>query len=289
MRLKLLTVLLLSLASCVKLNDIAFYNEELTAYQLDDYTTDLDFILDNSYDVENIHELSLSSQSVSISAIYIGSLDSINLDTIILYSHGQSKHIDHYWQRAKLLANCGGKERFGVLIYDYQGFGKSEGEPSEQGMNNDIRAAMDWLLDNGASPQNIISYGFSLGSAPATDICAFGNNGNFPSKLILESPFASTDFLAHESTLIQVSASYITELEFDNTEKIKNVNQPLMWMHGVDDDYVAISNGEAIIENYVGEELDIYRVEGAEHGKNGVPQTMGFSYYLERVEEFITQ
>ena len=65
---------------------------------------------------------------------------------------------------------------------------------------------------------------------------AFGKDGDYTNKLILESPFASTDLLAQESTLIEVSASYITELEFDNSEKIKQVSQPFMWLHGTEDD-----------------------------------------------------
>ena len=195
--------------------------------------------------------------------------------------------MDHYWQRAKLLANCGGKERYGVLMFDYRGYGKSEGTPTEQGMYEDVRAAYQWLLNEGASSQRIIIYGFSLGSAPATDLAAYGMSNEFPIKLILESPFASTDFIAQESTLIEVSASYITDLEFDNAEKIKLVDQPLMWMHGIEDDYVAITNGEAIISNYSGVDSTYVRVEGANHGQDGVPQTMGYQNYLNAVQEFI--
>jgi fermentation-respiration switch protein FrsA (DUF1100 family) len=84
-----------------------------------------------------------------------------------------------------------------------------------------------------------------------------------------------------------VSASYITDLEFDNAEKIKLVDQPLMWMHGIEDDYVAITNGEAIISNYSGVDSTYIRVEGANHGQDGIPQTMGYQNYLNAVQEFI--
>ena len=280
-------IIAFGLTGCIKLNDIAFYNEAITDYLLDDYNIDLDFKLDSTYNVQNIHEFSVNSNGFDIAAIYIGELSDIDTDTIILYCHGQTRHIDHYWQRAKLLANCGAKERYGVLMFDYRGYGMSEGVPTEQGMYEDVRAAYQWLLNEGAPSQRIIIYGFSLGSAPATDLAAYGMNNEFPVKLILESPFASTDFIAQESTLIEVSASYITELEFDNTEKIKSVNQPLMWMHGIEDDYVAITNGEAIIANYSGADSTYLRVEGANHGKDGVPQTMGYQNYLNTVQEFI--
>ena len=287
MRYIVFLIIVFGLTACIKLNDIAFYNETITDYLLDDYNTDLDFKLDSTYNVQNIHEFSVNSNGFDIAAIYIGELSDIDTDTIILYCHGQTRHMDHYWQRAKLLANCGGKERYGVLMFDYRGYGKSEGTPTEQGMYEDVRAAYQWLLNEGAPSQRIIIYGFSLGSAPATDLAAYGMNNEFPVKLILESPFASTDFIAQESTLIEVSASYITELEFDNAEKIKSVNQPLMWMHGIEDDYVAITNGEAIIANYSGADSTYLRVEGANHGQDGVPQTMGYQNYLNTVQEFI--
>ena len=126
--------LILSLFGCIKLNDIAFYNEPLTEYKLDDYNFELDFRLDSAYSVQNIHEVSFSSGDYSTAVIYIGDISDIQNDTSILYSHGQTRHIDHYWQRVKLYANCGGKERFGVLIYDYRGYGKSEDVPTEEGM-----------------------------------------------------------------------------------------------------------------------------------------------------------
>lgn len=275
------------LSSCMKLDDIAFYNEVIEEYTLDDFNENIDFRLDSSYHVQNVHELSLQSDEFSISALYIGDLSDVDTDTIILYCHGQSLHMDYYWQRAKLLANCGGNERFGVLMFDYRGYGLSEGQPTEEGMYKDVRAAFNWLLNQGAKSDKIIVYGFSLGSAPATDLIAFGEDGVYPSKLILESPFASTDFIAQESTIIDVSASFITTLKFDNAEKIKNVNQSFMWMHGTDDDYVAITNGEAIIANYPGNDSAYYRVQGANHGKDGVPQTLGYEYYLSIIESFI--
>ena len=287
MRYIVFLIIVFGLTGCIKLNDIAFYNEAITDYLLDDYNTDLDFKLDSTYNVQNIHEFSVNSNGFDIAAIYIGELSDIDTDTIILYCHGQTRHMDHYWQRAKLLANCGGKERYGVLMFDYRGYGKSEGTPTEQGMYEDVRAAYQWLLNEGASSQRIIIYGFSLGSAPATDLAAYGMSNEFPIKLILESPFASTDFIAQESTLIEVSASYITDLEFDNAEKIKLVDKPLMWMHGIEDDYVAITNGEAIISNYSGVDSTYVRVEGANHGQDGVPQTMGYQNYLNAVQEFI--
>ena len=116
----LLFSILIVFVSCMKLDDIAFYNEPLLEYQLDDYDVELDFKLDSSFDVDDIHQFSLESDDFYISALYIGNVGQIDEDTIILYCHGQSLHMDHYWQRAKLLANCGSNQRFGILMFDYR-------------------------------------------------------------------------------------------------------------------------------------------------------------------------
>ena len=72
--------------------------------------------------------------------------------------------MDYYWQRAKLLANCG--NAFGVLMFDYRGYGLSEGSPTEEGLYEDVRAAYKWLIDQNVSAENIIAYGFSLAQLP---------------------------------------------------------------------------------------------------------------------------
>ena len=285
--------IILIISGCIKLNDLAFINKDLIEYKLDNYdptpNDSLDFILDNSYQVSDIYQFTLNSGGYNIAAIYIGDTSTLASDTIILYCHGQSLHMDYYWQRAKLLANCGGNGRFGVLMFDYRGYGLSEGSPTEEGLYEDVRAAYKWLLDQNVLAQNIIAYGFSLGSAPATDLIAYGYQDSKPAKLILESPFASTDFITQESTLIEVSASYITTLKFDNAEKIKTVYEAFMWMHGIEDDYVAITNGELVAANYPGSDSTFIRVSGAKHGKDGVPQTMGYQHYLQSIEKFIIQ
>ena len=69
-----------------------------------------------------------------IHAVYLGNIADIATDTIILYCHGNRDHLDFYWPRIKLLANVGGKNRYGVLAMDYRGFGLSEGPATEEGM-----------------------------------------------------------------------------------------------------------------------------------------------------------
>lgn len=219
-----------------------------------------------------------------IYGVYIGDVNTIATDTIILYLHGQSKHMDHYFDRASLLANLGGKYNYSIFMIDYRGYGMSEGESSEHGLYEDTDAAIDWLKSRGASGDRTFVYGYSLGAIPAIDRAAYREDFQF-SKLIIESPLASVQHLVQNSTLINVDAGYVTTLEFDNAEKIKDVTAPLMWIHGEEDKYISIDNGELIYNNHGGTSKSKIRVEDGAH--TDLPAVIGYADYLQQVLSFI--
>ncbi len=293
----LFTLLSVFLGSCLQLDDLAFPRDNsITTYLFDSYTGDSELVLPASYDVPQnmINLITLSSQGpdetspTKIYAVYIGDTSNIATDSIIVYCHGQSNHMDYYWTRAKLLASTGGKNHYGVIMMDYRGYGLSEGTPTEAGLSYDVEAGLDWLKAHASDPANVIMYGFSLGCIPAintvADYTAFK-----PSKLILESPLASVDNLTEESAIINVSGSFVVTLKFNNAEKIKQVQQAFCWFHGEKDDYVKISNGELVYKNYQGIYKEAHRIPGAYHGHHGVPETMGLENYLDTVYQFITR
>ena len=164
--------LLLFNLSCARLDDVPFINEPLEEYKFDDYEEDPEFqIPEGEYtvDMNLVTEITLQSkgenedEATEIAAIYIGDLTKINQDSIIVYCHGQSYHMDVYWPRVKLIANCGGKHRYGVLEMDYRGFGKSMGEPTEQGMIEDVIACFRWLKNQGANNNRVFLELFDVG------------------------------------------------------------------------------------------------------------------------------
>lgn len=289
-----ISIILLS-TSCLRLDDMLYNESSLDFYKLDDYDGEVDFRLDENYSIPDslIHLFTLKSQTetetspTKIYAIYIGDTNLIAIDTIIMYCHGNRDHMDFYWQREKLLANIGEKNRFGVLMLDYRGFGMSEGKSTEKGLYADVDAGLAWLKNNGLTNDRLIIYGFSLGSAPATELTAHPRSLT-PSKLILESPFASAAVMVQDGSILEIPPSYFTNLEIDNAEEIKLVNQPFLWFHGLDDDFLNIeTHGEIIFKNYHGTKKVAVRVSGANHG--GVPQTYGFIPYCKKIEDFITE
>jgi fermentation-respiration switch protein FrsA (DUF1100 family) len=287
-------LLLVVLSSCLRL-DSNLYNleDKITEYKLDGNAGLQDFVLDASYAVQDSmkHLFTLDSKgsgddkSYKIYALYIGEIEKIKTDTVILYCHGNKWHMDFYWQRAKLLAHTGGKHRYGVMMMDYRGYGLSEGNPTEEGLFADVDACMAWLKSKGMNNSRLVIYGFSMGSAPATKLCASPRSLT-PNKLLLEAPFASADVLAADGAGLNVPGSYVTNLKLNNGELIKEVKQDFFWIHGTVDNFLNMkTHGEIIYKNHGGNYKEAHRIEGADHGT--VPATYGFKDYLASIEAFM--
>jgi pimeloyl-ACP methyl ester carboxylesterase len=294
MRAILIIAIVFIFSSCLRLDD-NLYNltDKITEYKLDNYTGENDFVLDNSYQIPDslVHLFTLSSKASSesvattISAIYIGSLSKIKTDTVIMYCHGNKWHMDFYWQRAKLLAHVSGKNKYGVLMIDYRGYGLSEGKPTEDGLYADVDAALQWLKLNGLSNSRLMIYGFSMGTAPACELTSKPRSMN-PSKIILEAPFASADVMANDGSSLNMPGSFFTNLKIDNAEEIKTISQPFFWIHGTNDNFLNIkTHGEVVYKNYKGLYQEAHRIDGADHGE--IPLKMGFVNYLNTLSTFI--
>ncbi len=278
-----------------RLDDNLFDPTKLKSYSLNNYTGDVDFKLDASYQIPDslISTFMLASQAgdetspTKIYAVYIGDMNRIATDTVIMYCHGNKESMDFYWPRAQLLANANGKNHYGVLMIDYRGYGMSEGKPTESGLYADADAALQWLKVHGLTNDRLMMYGFSMGSAPATKLTAEPRSMT-PAKLILEAPFASAQVLVQDATGLALPSSFVTDLQINNAEEIKSVQQPFCWLHGIDDDYLNIATtGELVYANYKGTYKEAHRIANAGH--SNVPNTMGFQNYLQVVGGFITR
>lgn len=296
MKKSILTLLVLALLiSCRKrLDDFLFNNDNsITEYLLDDYTGETTLTVGGEYHVEDsmIHfiqfPISDNGTTLKISAIYVGNLSEIASDTVILYCHGTAKHNDFYWPRQKLYASLGSKHRFGVLMVDYAGYGISEGKATEANMYASVNGALGWLKNQGLTNDRLILFGFSLGTAPTCEVA--GNTANFamaPSKIILEAPFASSEVMVQDASLLALPASYFVNVQIDNAEEIKKVNVPLLWIHGEADSFLSIhTHGEVVFNNYQGSAKTAVRVPGGNH--EDTPFVMGYSNYLAAILHFI--
>jgi pimeloyl-ACP methyl ester carboxylesterase len=288
-------IIIVCLTGCLRLDNNLFNANanKISKYELNNYKGEVDFTLDPSYNIPSnlISLFTLNSKGVDetaptkIYAVYIGDTTRISTDTVIMYCHGNKDHLDFYWPRAQLLANTNGKNRYGVLMIDYRGYGLSEGKPSESALFTDVDAGLQWLKAKGLKEERLIMYGFSMGSVPATKLTAEPRSIT-PSKLILEAAIASAEAMVQDASALALPGSFFTDLKINNAELIKNVKQPFMWIHGVEDDFLNIkTQGEVVFNNYNGTSKEAHKIAGAGH--SNVPVFFPFAQYCQAAGTFI--
>lgn len=142
----------------------------------------------------------------------------------LLFCHGQMGNLSWRGFLMKRLQRLG----MSILIFDYPGFGKSEGDPSEQGCYDAADAAYDWLVEEKKIPaERIVIMGKSLGSGPATDLASRRPNH----ALVLAMGFTSTpDVALHLMPF--VPAQWLMRNRFDNLSKIGRCRGAVFVTHG---------------------------------------------------------
>lgn len=270
---------------CLSLDSFLFHEESIKEYKMYDYTGEmecsdaLDFLDNNGYQRLVTKEVSFKSGNETIYGI-LASNDSIISpnDTIILYFHGTSDHIDYVWPRVALLGATG----YSVFAIDYKGYGKSEGEPTENGLNEDGFSALAFLRDS-MNMSNIIVYAYSLGTLVGGAVAEEDTN---LIQLIFETPIGSVETLAEDASYLNIPGSYVTTFTGNNIKRIENVKIPFFWMHGDKDETLHMkSNGEPIWNNYNGEKGYCIIVKNAGH--TNIPKVIGYERYINVMKDFI--
>jgi fermentation-respiration switch protein FrsA (DUF1100 family) len=129
------------------------------------------------------------------------------------------------------------------LIIAWRGFSGNSGKPTEKGLYNDAKSALIWLKKLGLTEKDIVIYGESLGTGVATEIA---QNSNFAG-LVLETPFTSM-IDAAKNFYPYIPVSLLLKDKYDNQNKIKNINIPVLVMHGEVDQIVPFWMGKRIFE-----------------------------------------
>ena len=176
---------------------------------------------------------------------------------VLLFAHGNGGNVTHRFDIVKQL-----HDRLGVsvMIFDYRGYGRSEGSPDEAGILADARAARAWLAQRAAVPESqIVLMGESLGGGVAVDLAARdGARG-----LILDSTFSSLpDVAAIHYPWAPVKLLMRTRL--DSRAKIPDYHGPLLQSHGSADTIIPIELGRRLFEA-ANEPKQFVVIPGADH------------------------
>ena len=104
-----------------------------------------------------------------------------------------------------------------MLIYDYPGYGRSDGEPSERGIFDAAQAALE-TLDAQPEVQRVWLYGYSLGGAPTFELAARSERGEAPrvEGVMTEAAWCSAEDLLQDGALVNVPGHFGTRLVMDS-------------------------------------------------------------------------
>ncbi len=201
----------------------------------------------------------ITEDNVKIHAWYLPAPEQNNKPkTVVLFSHGNAGNV-RGWSS---LAGEEMRKRFNVsvLVYDYRGYGKSEGWPSVPGILKDGRAARDWLCQRESiKPNEIVYCGRSLGGAVAVNLAAeTGAKG-----LILESTFTSLPAIAKK--FAPLAPTSLIRYDLDSLESIKKYTGPLLHCHGDADATVPYTQGVELFDACPSKSKTFVRMVGLDH------------------------
>jgi pimeloyl-ACP methyl ester carboxylesterase len=183
----------------------------------------------------------------------------------MIYFHGNAGNLSH---RGEAVKRWQEQLKVAVLIFDYPGFGRSSGRPTEAGCYAAADAAYDWLVGNAhVRPEDVLLYGGSLGGAIATDLAVRRPNR----ALILMCTFTSFPDMAQKK-LPWLPARWLVNNQLDNLRKIGKVSTPVFIAHGAADALIPIQQAERLFAA-APQPKRYFPIEGFGHDE-GVP--MGF-------------
>ncbi len=197
---------------------------------------------------------------------------------VVLFCHGNAGNISHRLQTILILHRL----NLSTFIFDYRGYGSSEGSPSERGTYLDAQAAWGYLVEKRRiPPHKIIVFGRSLGGAIAAWLV--GEAKKEPGALIVESAFTSVPDLAAKLYPV-FPARPLVRFRYDTRDFISRASCPVMVIHSCDDEIVPYNQGCDLFES-ASEPKEFLEIRG--------DHNMGFvltgESYIRDLDKFITK
>ena len=158
---------------------------------------------------------------------------------VFLLMHGNAGHVGHRVEKFRKILDAG----YGFFFLEYRGYGGNPGRPTEKGLNLDAISALNFLREQKVADKNIILYGESLGTGVAVQLATTMK----AKAIILESPYTSIADVAQQ-LYWYVPAKWLVFDRFELLGIIKNIQSPLLILHGEQDEITDISFGRKVFE-----------------------------------------
>ncbi|QKT05076.1 alpha/beta hydrolase [Ectothiorhodospiraceae bacterium 2226] len=153
----------------------------------------------------------------------------------LIFFHGNAGNISHRLPSLRQFHRLG----LSVLLFDYRGYGRSEGRPSETGLHRDAAAVLRYALETrGLEPPEIVLFGRSLGAA----LAAWAATRTDAGALILESGFTSAPELGAELYPF-LPVRLLARLHYPTLEYVRDARTPVLVVHSRDDEIIPHRHG----------------------------------------------
>ena len=200
-------------------------------------------------------------------------------DVTWLWLHGNGGNIGH---RVEELAMINRRLKVNQLIFDYRGYGKSTGKPTEQGTYLDSRAALAYLGSRSdVEPDKIVYFGRSLGAAVAVELAA----NHPPLGLTLVSPFASMGDMARVAYPF-LPVHLLVRNRYDSLNLIRQIHRPVLILHGDQDETVPFTQGQKLYQA-ANPPKQFQALPGARHNDTYYGGINGGSVYWDALADFL--
>ncbi|WP_416879285.1 alpha/beta hydrolase [Litorimonas sp.] len=174
----------------------------------------------------------------------------------VMVFHGNGSAIYSHYDVFNDLIEAG----HGVLSVGYPGYpGQSGVSPTQKSLTEAAKRQYEWVVNQGISPENIVFYGTSLGSAVAAQLSITHE----PSLFIADASFNSIVAVGAEAMPF-LPVRFLLKDKFLSDEALQNGSFPLIWIHGTKDTIVPLKFGELLFEGYKGPKT-AYRIEDGLH------------------------
>jgi alpha-beta hydrolase superfamily lysophospholipase len=148
---------------------------------------------------------------------------------VVLVCHGNAGNIGHRLELCQEMLSTG----VNVFLFDYRGYGRSQGRPGEEGTYCDAQAAYQWLQKKGFEGQNIIALGESLGGGVASELALREKIGG----IVLQSTFTSIPDIGAE-LFPWLPVRTLARIRYETCRKLPRINAPVLIMHSRADDLI---------------------------------------------------
>lgn len=199
---------------------------------------------------ENVEEIFINVASeVNLNGLYHKTTKS---PLLLLYFQGNAKNMQNFLDNHSMILDWG----YNVLVTDYRGFGKSTGMiDGEQNMYNDAEQIYDYALQLGYRPEDIILYGYSMG----TSMAAYLATKKDAKALILESPYSSIGE-------IDIFGNQAPAYQLNTAARADEITIPTLLIHGEQDDVLPPDHSERIFANLQTQEKEMTVISKGGHG-----------------------